>query len=62
VLSVDETPPQIRANHARQRARRTLDGQLARAARERLLTLHQNAQRLLQPVTVVNPYAPQRSL
>jgi DNA primase catalytic core len=59
VLTVDESAAQTRAIHRRQRDRRTLDGLLARAARDELLTLHRNAQRLLQPLAVVNPYAPQ---
>jgi DNA primase len=57
VLSVDEGRPQTQAIHAAQRARRTLAGLHARAERETLLKLHQNAQRLLEPLAVVNPYA-----
>jgi hypothetical protein len=59
VLTVDEDREQTRAIHARQRARRTLDGRLASVAKAELLALHRNAQRLLEPVTIVNPYAPQ---
>jgi DNA primase len=59
VLTVNEDREQTRAIHQRQRARRTLAGLLAREDRRALLTLHQNAQRLLEPVAVVNPYAPQ---
>lgn len=59
VLTVDEDRAQTRAIHQRQRARRTLDGRLARAARTDVLALHRTAQRLLEPLTVVNPYAPQ---
>jgi len=58
VLTVDESAAQTRAIHQRQREARTLDGLLARTAREALCQLHQNAQRLLEPVAVVNPYAP----
>jgi len=57
VLSVDEGREQTRAIHARQRARRTLDGLLAKAAKDDLVTLHRHAQRLLRPLAVVNPYA-----
>ena len=57
VLSVDESRPQTQAIHAAQRARRTLAGLQARTERETLLKLHQNAQRLLEPLAVVNPYA-----
>jgi hypothetical protein len=59
VLTVDEYGVQTRAIHQRQRARRTLDGRLASAARQELLALHRSAQRLLEPLTIVNPYAPQ---
>jgi DNA primase len=57
VLSVDEGRAQTQAIHAAQRQRRTLAGLHARLEREQLLTLHQNAQRLLEPLAVVNPYA-----
>jgi DNA primase catalytic core len=57
VLSVDEGRAQTQAIHAAQRARRTLAGLLARAVRERVLKTHQDAQRLLEPLAVVNPYA-----
>ena len=59
VLAVDETPAQTRAIHRLQREKRTLEGRLASAARTALCTLHRNVQRLLEPVTVVNGYAPQ---
>lgn len=59
VLTVDEDRDQTRAIHERQRARRTLDGRLASVAKAELLTLHRNAQRLIEPITIVNPYAPQ---
>jgi DNA primase catalytic core len=57
VLSVDEGRAQTEAIHRLQRQRRTLDGLLARQARGRILALHQNAQTLLAPLAVVNPYA-----
>lgn len=57
VLSVDEGREQTQAIHAAQRARRTLGGLLAQAEREVILVTHQNAQRLLEPLAVVNPYA-----
>jgi len=57
VLSVDEGRAQTQAIHAAQRERRTLAGLQAKVARAQLLKLHQNAQRLLQPLAVVNPYA-----
>jgi DNA primase len=57
VLSVDEGRAQTAAIHAAQRQRRTLAGLQAKVERAQLLRLHQNAQRLLQPLAVVNPYA-----
>ena len=57
VLSIDEGRDQTAAIHAAQRARRTLAGLTARTERESVLKLHQNAQRLLEPLAVVNPYA-----
>jgi DNA primase catalytic core len=57
VLSVDEGRAQTQAIHTAQRERRTLAGLQAKVARTQLLKLHQNAQRLLQPLAVVNPYA-----
>jgi len=57
VLSVDEGRAQTAAIHTAQRERRTLAGLQAKVARAQLLKLHQNAQRLLQPLAVVNPYA-----
>jgi DNA primase catalytic core len=58
VLSVDESREQTRAIHRLQRERRTLEGMLARRERAGLVELHRNAQRLLQPLPVVNPFAP----
>lgn len=57
VLTVDEGREQTQAIHAIQRDKRTLSGLLAKADKQAILNLHQNAQRLLQPLAVVNPYA-----
>lgn len=57
VLTVDEGRDQTRAIHQLQRDRRTLTGLLAKHDREGLLALHRNAQRLLRPLDVLNPYA-----
>ncbi|OGT16968.1 MAG: DNA primase [Gallionellales bacterium RIFCSPHIGHO2_02_FULL_57_16] len=57
VLSVDEGREQTRAIHQLQRDKRTLEGLIARRDKEALITLHQNAQRLLRPLDVLNPYA-----
>jgi len=57
VLSVDEDRAQTRAIHDRQRHAQTLPGLLAGQDREAVTKLHQDAQRLLAPVLVVNPFA-----
>jgi len=57
VLSIDEGREQTKAIHAIQRNKRTLAGLMAKADKESILNLHQNAQRLLQPLAVMNPYA-----
>lgn len=59
VLTVDEGRAQTEAIHSLQRQRRTLAGLLARQGKDAVLTVHQNAQRLLRPLAVVNPYADQ---
>ena len=57
VLTVDEDRAQTRAIHRQQRERQTLAGLLAERDRVRVRKLHQDAQRLLRPLLVVNPYA-----
>ncbi len=57
VLTVDEDREQTRRIHALQREKRTLAGLTKREAKTSILTTHQNAQRLLRPLAVVNPYA-----
>jgi DNA primase len=57
VLTVDEGREQTRAIHARQRAAQTLGGLLAGIERDQVVKLHQDAQRLIEPLHVVNPYA-----
>ena len=57
VLTVDEDREQTRAIHTLQREKRTLQGLIRKEEKQRLLALHKNAQRLLQPYAVVNPYA-----
>ena len=59
VLSVDEDREQTQAIHRQQRWNDTLAGMLAAQERAELRKLHQNAQRLLRPLMVVNPYADQ---
>lgn len=57
VLTVDEERAQTKAIHEKQRERQTLEGLLAKRDKEAVLKRHQNAQRLLKPLAVVNPYA-----
>jgi DNA primase catalytic core len=57
VLGVDESREQTQAIHRAQRERRTLAGMKVKADRAQLLKLHQNAQRLIEPLAVMNPYA-----
>ena len=57
VLTVDEDRAQTQAIHRQQREAQTIEGLLARQEREDVLKVHQNAQRLLKPLFVVNPYA-----
>ncbi len=57
VLSVNEDRQQTRAIHHAQRQAKTLEGLINRAERAEVLKTHQNAQRLLRPLLVANPYA-----
>lgn len=59
VLTVNESRDQTRAIHGVQRHRETLEGLLGRSDRHQIIQLHRNAQRLLQPLAVVNPYSHQ---
>nr|MBE8598317.1 DNA primase [Xenorhabdus sp. BG5] len=59
VLTVNESREQTEAIHALQRQKQTLEGLLAENERDYLTALHQNAQRRLKPLNVVNPYASQ---
>ena len=57
-LAVDESAEQTERIHRMQRERRTLAGLIAREERKDLLKKLCNAQRLLSPVDVLNPFAP----
>jgi DNA primase catalytic core len=57
VLSVNEDRAQTQAIHRVQREAQTVEGLLRRRDRDAVLAVHRNAQRLLKPVPVVNPYA-----
>jgi DNA primase len=61
VLTVNEDREQTQAIHRVQRESQTLAGLLRRKEHEELRTLHQNAQRLLRPLEVVNELAPELS-
>jgi len=58
VLAVDESREQTEAIHRMQREDRTFEGLKRRLSRGAQRKLHQNAQRLLRPLDVVNPYSP----
>lgn len=57
VLSVDEDREQTQAIHRMQCEAQTLEGLLKREERRDIIRLHQNAQRLLRPLFVPNPFA-----
>jgi DNA primase len=57
VLTVNEDRSQTQAIHRQQREQQTIEGLLAREDRMKTLTVHRNAQRLLKPVFVANPFA-----
>jgi len=59
VLKADESPEQTARIHARQRQERTLQSIRDSRERHQILTLLRNAQRLLKPLAVVNPWADQ---
>jgi DNA primase len=59
VVSVDEQWQQTEAIQQRQRQRETLQGLAAGQQSHALRELHQNAQRLLEPIEIVNPLAEQ---
>ncbi|HBB5037377.1 TPA: toprim domain-containing protein [Escherichia coli] len=59
VLTVNESREQTEAIHAAQRYAQTLEGLLASNEKSYITALHQNAQRLLRPLNVVNPFASQ---
>jgi DNA primase catalytic core len=59
VLTVNEDREQTQAIHRMQREAQTLEGLLRKRRRDEVLALHRNAQRLLKPIFVVNPYAPE---
>jgi DNA primase catalytic core len=55
-LTVDESREQTRRIHELQRAAQSVEGLVARKDAEKIRKLHRNAQRLLRPLHVINPY------
>lgn len=57
VVTVDESQSQTKKILEIQRHLETLEGVLAQRKHEKIRRLHQNIQRLIEPLEVVNPYA-----
>jgi len=59
VLTVNESREQTQAIHAMQRQQQTLEGLLRNEDKKQIIELHRNAQRILRPLLVANPFAEQ---
>jgi len=59
VLTVNESREQTQRIHELQRQRQTLEGLLLEADKSHITHVHQNAQRLIRPLLVANPFANQ---
>ncbi|WP_061248447.1 toprim domain-containing protein, partial [Leptospira noguchii] len=57
ILTVNEEREQTKTILRNQREEETLEGVLKRKKKEGIITFHQNIQRLILPLAVVNPYA-----
>lgn len=57
ILTVNEEREQTKTILENQRLEETLSGVLKKKTKEGIITFHQNIQRLIQPLAVVNPYA-----
>ena len=57
VLTSNQGRAQTREIHQSQRAKESIDAIVREIEKERIVKLHQNAQRLLRPMKIVNPYA-----
>ena len=55
-LTIDESTKMTEAIHRMQREAETLDGLIRMKKQDRLIKKHHNAQRLLKPLAVVNPF------
>jgi DNA primase catalytic core len=58
ITSIDESPEQTKAILEAQRHSHTLEGMRRRKQREQIVRRHHAFQRLLKPLTVVNPFEP----
>jgi DNA primase catalytic core len=58
-IAIDESTDQTARVVARQFYERTLEGIQEKLTSDAILARHRNAQRLVEPLVVVNPYAPQ---
>lgn len=59
VLSVNESRGQTQAIHQAQRKSRTLEGLQNKLQKQQITKLHRDAQQLLKPLYIINPYADQ---
>ena len=59
VLTVNESREQTQAIHVMQRKQQTLEGLLQSEDKKQIIQLHRNAQRMLRPLLVANPFAEQ---
>lgn len=57
ILTIDECLKQTELIHNQQRNEETLEGMINKLKTEKIMRKHQNAQRLLKPLRVFNPYA-----
>ena len=57
VLTVDESTAQTKRIHQLQREARTIEGIIAQEQRKTIIHQMQNAQRLIKPMRIANPYA-----
>ncbi len=57
ILTIDESREQTKAIHKQQRKSETLEGLIKKLDKKDVLKVQRNAQRLLAPLEVINPYA-----
>ena len=61
MLTADESNEQTKRILEQQRWNETLEGLVAKKKRDPVIRRHRNAQRLIEPLHVVNPHAPSLS-